>query len=822
MTAAAEASPPSLFCGQGEPPSNGGDAAATDSLSPLGQRFLEPLSEPRLTSIDEFKEDPGPLRAEVQHAQWESARRRWGSSCWGSWAMSILVAVGRPCGCSLCLALPGRSRRRQTRAGPPSLTLDSACGIVQEGREKGLAQAERALPHLRDFSHKSKEVAMDFRDQVKEKRHDLVQRVSGFDVPSLMHAEAAHFHRTHDKQAQADREWRKACKAAHLPHNPHSDPPLPPERATSSTALPQSDLPPELARGCLEVEVLGLRKGSAPLHRPDGSPALCAIVQLILGEQCTGALSLGSGDVGPQVMATGSVGSRRGGASSSSHLGGTGSAGAGASAGGGLAAVVMDAGSCGDGSACAGHPSVAAAVAGGGDLENHSASSAAIDATPGDASIDLAASSASSASGAGTFMPSTRGAFEKTALSPTVQPGEAMQPSAVRSARFVVDEVAGCDLKVHVFDRDSLRFGVGLEHTAFCGGSVVPLSTLLRHNASSGFFFRGFGSKRLETRLSVALLPLQVVRCARKLRPADPTSAMNFEQPPEDLGSIVLHLRLTLYEQAPALLYCAVPFRGEAQQAHWETGRVDEPKSVKEAVAASLLRIKRNRTTKVWVGALDRLREAPHLSVAILWMWSYTVLLAPVWMVPGCILAGLLTLSWQVAYVGECMRRERPALLYWAEVAPGSKDRGPLRRAVTKAVKAQVYLLRFANKLNMAAAVIEKIRFLFMFRDPYLSVVFTGILLAVTVLSTVLLRVLVALFGSFGLPVLVWAMGLVALLPRRFRSYIFRFFCWMKQMKLRYIGHGKLLQVLMCLWERVPEGIEEQHYDLCERYVLGS
>merc|ERR1712113_683828 len=97
---------------------------------------------------------------------------------------------------------------------------------------------------------------------------------------------------------------------------------------------------------------------------------------------------------------------------------------------------------------------------------------------------------------------------------------------------------------------------------------------------------------------------------------------------------------------------------------------------------------------------------------------------------------------------------------------------GRSKQRITKAVQVQLAMLKFAQRLTELASVVEKLCYVFMLRDPYLSFA-AGMSLAGFVLcGNISLWLVTLIFGQYGIPLIVWAGGFVVLLPEQARANV--------------------------------------------------
>jgi len=392
----------------------------------------------------------------------------------------------------------------------------------------------------------------------------------------------------------------------------------------------------------------------------------------------------------------------------------------------------------------------------------------------------------------------------------------------VSSARFLVDEIVGCDLRVHVFDGDSKKFSFGSEDRAFCGGAFVPLSSIVRHHAGLGGPISGLLCQTFEAELAVKLLPLDAVRMARKLQKAE-TTGLERPSVTGGLGYVVLRLRLTVYDWVPAWMYTKLPYRGQHAEVYLDGAQVDNPMSILKAMGKSMERLSRALNPRIFLDAMERLQERAATAVLIHALWAYTCLWAPVWKVPGCVVAAIVILAAEVSCVNKEVA-ESPRL-YREELGDDVADLSRMERTkhkVHQAVKMELRMMKFASAVTKVAIVAEKVRYILTLQDPKLSVLILALLCCCLAGATAALRVAAAVFGRQASFVFAWAGGCVLLLPARGRDGCRQLVQRLIAEKERRLGRGRLKPMVLALWRRIPDGLEAQHCELAESYVLRS
>jgi len=115
----------------------------------------------------------------------------------------------------------------------------------------------------------------------------------------------------------------------------------------------------------------------------------------------------------------------------------------------------------------------------------------------------------------------------------------------VSVVRFPISETTGSDVRVHVFDRASSQFDMGLEENAFCGGALVPLALVMQHGISSecGVRERWF-CRTFTLEVTLRLLPLEVLWMRSKLESAELGSGI--PAPKLERGHVLLRFQMHL------------------------------------------------------------------------------------------------------------------------------------------------------------------------------------------------------------------------------------------------------------------------------------
>ncbi|CAE8709980.1 unnamed protein product, partial [Polarella glacialis] len=170
-------------------------------------------------------------------------------------------------------------------------------------------------------------------------------------------------------------------------------------------------------------------------------------------------------------------------------------------------------------------------------------------------------------------------------------------------------------------------------------------------------------------------------------------------------------------------------------------------------------------------------------------------------------------------------RQEEPLRLFpddgpeSAEREKGFTERG--KSSLRNAVQMQRNLIQFAKRLNTIAIQIERLRFIMTWQDPCLSTVCACLALCASLACTGFFWLLWAVFGRAAMPVLVWSLGTVVLLPRTQRAQVLNGFLKLRALRDRWIGHGdQLEEALKSLWARIPDRTESTHRELFQNCVL--
>jgi len=391
------------------------------------------------------------------------------------------------------------------------------------------------------------------------------------------------------------------------------------------------------------------------------------------------------------------------------------------------------------------------------------------------------------------------------------------------SARFVFREVAGVDLRVNIFDHGSTSFKMGFEHQAFCGGVFVPLAIIMQRAteaSQAGALVERLFCRTFETTLSMALLPLDLLRSKCKLEPASVTGAL---RPLREHGHILLRVRLTLYK-APLSLYFAEPVLTPANLAQ-APGKVGDPLSVLQAAAASAARAGSAVTLDHWLQAVAEIRNETMPAMLLSIWWTYGTLLAPLWAWPLHLVLVLPLFMWKVGGVSARAARAEPLRMYRDEVPPTpvkepSSPRQPVtvHKAMKEAVNAQLTVMKLVDAASQAVGHVERAVHVFALGDRFTSVLCGLIVLAAACALCAVLKVLQLLVEGGLLRLVAWLTGCCLLLPTEWCEPILAVFNAVLK-RAEKVGR-RLLSLLAPLWLRVPDGPEAAHLALFERYVL--
>uniref|UniRef100_A0A7S4USY4 Uncharacterized protein n=1 Tax=Alexandrium monilatum TaxID=311494 RepID=A0A7S4USY4_9DINO len=412
------------------------------------------------------------------------------------------------------------------------------------------------------------------------------------------------------------------------------------------------------------------------------------------------------------------------------------------------------------------------------------------------------------------------GALRAADREPGAEGKDVKQPSSVR---FVLREVSGVDLRVNVFDHGSTSFKMGFEHQAFCGGLFVPLAMIIQRAREAGLVSsvgdRLF-SKTFEVTLSMALLPLDLLRSRCKLEPASVTGAL---RPLRGHGNILLRARLTMYT-APLWTYFAEPVQMPPNLAQCP-GKVGDPLSVLKAAAASATRAGNAVNLNHWLMAIGELRSENMPAVLLSVWWTYGTIWAPVHVWPLLLVLILPLFTWKVGAIASRASREEPLRMYRDEVAPEPPKEAPptkppvtVQKAVKEAVNVQLTVMQLVDNASLAVGHVERLANVLSLSDRLTSALCGLVALAVACGLSVVLRVLQLLVEAGFLRYAAWLGGCCLLLPDEWCEPLVK----VRAAALREGAKAarRLLSLLSPLWLRVPDGPEAAHLALFDRYVL--
>jgi len=404
------------------------------------------------------------------------------------------------------------------------------------------------------------------------------------------------------------------------------------------------------------------------------------------------------------------------------------------------------------------------------------------------------------------------------AIRPSVGEAESPGDRGTHVARFAVDELAHSDLRIHVFDVDSTKFSMGFEQLAFCGGAFIPLTMLYRSRGGAHApLLSGLFTRSLETELWVRLLPMEALWERSKL------ATLRELKQPQNLGQVRLRLKLVLHERVPVRMFTALPYHGEPQENLVTVGRIDSPMSVLAAVSVALQRLRSVLDVAPCLEVLDQLRETKATCAILYVTWTYSLLFAPPWKLPGCLLVLLALVVWKFSEQSHSARVSDPPQLYLEEPADVTKmasfaERG--KQGMKNALQMELQLMQFAKNVTLLSTRLERVRFLISLRDPYLSLVCCVILGAMAFSLTVFLHIVLFIFGRLGVPILFWLVGCVVLLPQDKFVHVKHGVQWLIRQRERILGPALMGKVLWSIWQRIPDDPESQHFDLFEHHVL--
>mmetsp|Transcript_14331 Transcript_14331/g.26315 ORF Transcript_14331/g.26315 Transcript_14331/m.26315 type:complete len:597 (-) Transcript_14331:59-1849(-) len=378
--------------------------------------------------------------------------------------------------------------------------------------------------------------------------------------------------------------------------------------------------------------------------------------------------------------------------------------------------------------------------------------------------------------------------------------------------RFVVEEVARCDLRVHVFDRGNKSFDFGHEEFAFAGGAFVPLCRVLR--------LGGLAARDLSADMEVVLLPLEAIKGADKLECGFAGAGL-ISRPSKPLGSVRLHLRLLL--GCPAVGFYVLPtFRGELLEAasirHAAT--LDDPMSVLKAVASAVQRLAASLDFSTYVEAWCQLRNEVASGVLLYVLWTLAMLVLPLHAAPACCLVAVVLLVRRTTWLDAKQSVERPLKLYIEKKRePDEQSLVELGKShLAQGFQVQIGIMRTVQRLNEVAAAVERVHYLLSKGDIHVRACALAAATLTTLQVTVALWLRLVVFRSVQLPVVSWAIGCIFLLPER-GMQVFQILVD----TLRELHHRLATKVLQdslrSFWSRVPDAVEAQHLELCAQNV---
>lgn len=382
------------------------------------------------------------------------------------------------------------------------------------------------------------------------------------------------------------------------------------------------------------------------------------------------------------------------------------------------------------------------------------------------------------------------------------------------SALFQVRELAGSDLAVYLFDKGSSTFEFGLEDSSFCGGCLVPLSLLLQHCMGTNLrssLRDSWAQRCFSAELTLHLLPLALMRARSKLEPGE-LSGVKTPQAPH--GQITLKLTLELTEP-PQYLYLRPidPRKAEKQTLADHKGHVSNPLSVLKAAAHAVGRAGFALKMDAWKQAANELRDAPLHSLACVLWWSLLMIWAPVFTWPLLSAAMFPLFAWKVNEVGQRVPSEERRRLYMDE------DGAPSKELMKGAIKVQLNIMQVTESVNKAASKLEKMKFLMNLEDRCLSCTCGLFVLLAALCFSAMLLLITWLLASGTWRYLLWIPGLCVLLPSALRVLIFEAIGKILEIRQQLFS-DEWDRMLAGFWQRIPDGVEAAHLQLCKRYVF--
>lgn len=388
------------------------------------------------------------------------------------------------------------------------------------------------------------------------------------------------------------------------------------------------------------------------------------------------------------------------------------------------------------------------------------------------------------------------------------------RPCSPNRACFEVHEVAGSDLRLHVFDVASPRFAMGLEESAFCGGALVPLSVLHYHR-------RECRSERplrhaCEAKVGVRLLPLDFLAAGKLSMQQSSLKSRECAK----VGVVLLRLRFHSHSHSVPGMLAAIPFRG-IPRSHVEAARVDQPMSIIVSVAKSLERLGSAFDFKAYLTAADAVRDSAVSCLALLLIWSYVSLLAPLWQLPWCVLLAWLLLVREVAIAArEAREADPPTLLQQEDDSDNWNMIEQSKKGLKKAVSLQLVLVDFARTCNGLARNLERVSHIASLRDPVLAQTCGLVLLCSTTATSLSIWGLSLVPRQMGVPLVIWMSGVAVLLPRAYQEKIFFSLVSLYNLKEQVLGPHRVIPSLQAFYSRVPDRDEALHWELFEQCVL--
>mmetsp|Transcript_41837 Transcript_41837/g.75969 ORF Transcript_41837/g.75969 Transcript_41837/m.75969 type:complete len:788 (+) Transcript_41837:81-2444(+) len=405
--------------------------------------------------------------------------------------------------------------------------------------------------------------------------------------------------------------------------------------------------------------------------------------------------------------------------------------------------------------------------------------------------------------------------------------GAVRPPIDMRKAdvvRFAVHELVGADLRIHCFDAGSRRFRSGAEERAWIGGAFIPLKAILRKGRQKADLseWERLRAHEFETEMVVALQPLEVFGAATKLECAE--LGDSHPRRPEALVKALLSLKLTLYDFGPLRLNVDPLVRGDRALENFSARTVvslDDPRTMIRAVQALANRGQKVSDPAVLIKVLDDLRETPQTSLCLHLLWTFAVLVGPLWAAPSCGLAALALFVRHYKVVESKHQSANHPVLYVDDLKDTRQGFFSVARlGIVKGVDEYCKLTSNLSQANFAVSLLEKVRYAMSLRSPEVTASLTLFFVWFTFLSTVGLFLMTLTFGQWAVPVMIWAGGSTLLLPNAYLLQLFEFLKWLNHMREQVFGKTMIITGLLATIRRIPDSREATHCELFERYIL--